>query len=236
MHPHTIRRLNALNRRFYEITAADFDATRGRPWAGWARVLPHLPDARPLRVLDVGCGNGRFGLYLRDHITGGLAYHGVDNNPALLRIARAALPGATFEQRDVVLNPPDAGAYDVVALFGVIHHVPGNANRRDFMRALAARVTAGGVLVFAAWRFLDNERLRGKVVDWLPDVEREHGDYLLDWRRGETAVRYCHYVDNAEHAALVQVTGLQPLAHFRADGHDGRTNAYSVLRHESQKT
>jgi SAM-dependent methyltransferase len=228
MSPETITRLNALNRRFYQITAAPFDATRQRPWAGWARLLPHLPETRPLRVLDVGCGNGRFGVYLREHAE--IRYHGVDNNAALLDYAREALPGGAFEQRDVVQNPPDAGTYDVVALFGVIHHVPGGANRRAFMRALSERVAPGGILAFAAWRFMENARLRGKIVDWFPDLEREDGDYLLDWRRGETAVRYCHYVDDAEHAALVAATGLQQVAFYRADGHDRQTNAYSVLR------
>ncbi|MEO0562469.1 MAG: hypothetical protein AAF125_10160, partial [Chloroflexota bacterium] len=65
---------------------------------------------------------------------------------------------------------------------------------------------------------------------WPPDLDREPGDYLLDWRRGTVARRYCHHVDDAEHDALVHTTGLEEVARFRADGADGRTNQYSVLR------
>jgi SAM-dependent methyltransferase len=226
----TIRRLNAINREFYRITAAEFDQTRGAAWPGWARLLPHLK--LPLAVLDVGCGNGRFGVFLREHLGGEqpLRYHGLDNNPALLERARAALPEATFELCDVIENPPESGQYDLVALLGVLHHIPGYAARRAFMRGLAERVAPGGLLVFTAWRFYEYPRFRERIVPWPPDMPVEPGDYLLDWRRGERALRYCHYVDDAEHAALVAATGLREIATYRADGQTGDANRYSLLR------
>lgn len=221
-----IHRLNAINREFYRVTADEFDQTRGQPWPGWARLLSHLRS--PLSVLDVGCGNGRLGIYLRQHLET-VAYQGIDSNPALLARARASLPDGRFEQRDVVENPPDSGHYDLVALFGVIHHIPGGQQRQDFMRALAARVGPGGVLAFACWRFYEFERFRGRIVPWPDDLKVEAHDYLLDWRRGETALRYCHYVDDAEHAALVAATSLDEIEGYRADG-GGSANRYSILR------
>jgi SAM-dependent methyltransferase len=226
----TIRRLNAINREFYRITADEFDQTRGAAWPGWARLLPYLK--LPLSVLDVGCGNGRFGVFLREHLGGEqpLRYHGLDNNLALLERARAALPEATFEQRDVVENPPESGQYDLVALLGVLHHVPGYAAREVFLRRLAERVAPGGLLVFTAWRFYEYPRFRERIVPWPPDMPVEPGDYLLDWRRGKRALRYCHYVDDAEHAALVAATSLGEIATYRADGQTGDANHYSLLR------
>src|SRR5690242_4100695 len=87
----TIARLNQINREFYRITAEDFDQTRGESWPGWERLLPYLQT--PLSVLDVGCGNGRFGVFLRENFVGAslINYHGIDSNPALLEQARAAL-------------------------------------------------------------------------------------------------------------------------------------------------
>jgi SAM-dependent methyltransferase len=223
----TIRRLNDINREFYRVTADQFDQTRGRAWPGWARLLPHVGS--PLSVLDVGCGNGRFGVYLGEHVAE-VSYHGIDSNPALLARARANLPDGRFSQRDVVENPPDAGQYDLVGLFGVIHHLPGGRQRRDFMRALAARVEPGGLLAFACWRFYDFERFRERITPWPDDLVVEAGDYLLDWRRGETALRYCHHVDDDEHAALVAATGLDEIDTYRADGFSGTVNRYSILR------
>lgn len=229
MDEHTIRRLNGINRDFYAAVAADFDATRGQAWVGWERLLPLLQP--PLSVLDVGCGNGRFGLFLARQSGGQLRYHGIDSSPALLERARQSLASmdATLEQRDIVEQPPDTGEYDLVALFGVLHHVPGAARRLMLLRALAERVAAGGLLVFTCWRFYEFERFRQRIVPFPNDLKVEAGDYLLDWRRGVTALRYCHDVDDAELARLIAATGLTPALQYRADGQTGDLNLYVVL-------
>ncbi len=41
----TIRRLNEINRRFYETVAADFDATRQTAWSGWEDIIRNLSSA-----------------------------------------------------------------------------------------------------------------------------------------------------------------------------------------------
>jgi SAM-dependent methyltransferase len=232
MDENTIRRLNAINREFYRVTADEFDQTRGQAWPGWIQLLPHLKT--PLSVLDVGCGNGRFGLFLAEHFDAkAIRYHGMDNNPALLEHAKAALanlPNTTLEERDIIENPPDSGLYDLVALFGVIHHIPGAARRQAFMQNLTRHVKPGGIFAFACWRFYEYERFRQRIVPWPADIPVEANDFLLDWRRGKAALRYCHYVDDAEHAALVAATGLTEIQSYRADGFDGAVNRYSLLK------
>lgn len=226
----TIHRLNAINREFYQVTATEFNQTRGRAWPGWELIVPHLPS--PISVLDVGCGNGRFGVFLAASGAGPLRYYGIDNNAALLQragVALAHLPDVRLEMRDIVENPLDDGEYDLVALFGVLHHIPGTAQRQALMRALATRVHPDGLLVFAAWRFYEYERFRQRIVPWPDDYTVEAHDYLLDWRRGEVALRYCHYVDDAEQDALVAATALHEIRRYRADGFDGRVNSYSLL-------
>ena len=222
-----IARLNAINREFYRVTAHEFDQTRGQPWPGWERLLNNLTV--PLTVLDVGCGNGRFGVFLNERLHS-ITYHGVDSNSTLLDRARKFLPDARLELRDIVDDPPDSGAYDLVALFGVMHHIPGAQQRQTFMRQLGERVKPGGLLAFACWRFYEFERFRQRIVPWPDDFTVETHDYLLDWRRGETALRYCHYVDDAEHAALIAASGLVEIDTYRADGFSGTVNQYSILK------
>lgn len=230
----TIAALNRMNTAFYETVAAPFDATRQVAWAGWERLLPHIPSRRPLRVLDVGCGNGRFGVFLSQHVQGEIRYHGIDKNAALLEAAEAALQPlplyANFTQRDIVTQTLVPVTYDLVVLFGVVHHIPSLRKRQAFLREMAGRVVPNGVMSFAAWRFMDVPRLRAKVGAWPEHLEREDNDYILDWKREASALRYCHFVDDNEHDALVTATGLQELDRYRADGHDGATNQYSILR------
>ncbi len=238
----TARHLNAINRAFYEATASDFHATRGSAWQGWLRLLPHVGGG--LRVLDVGCGNGRFGVFLADNARTPLVYHGLDNNAPLLNLARAALAGradveAVFREYDLIehmLSSPRVAIadepFDLVVLFGVMHHVPGHENRLRLMRALADCVKPGGLLAFACWRFYEQVRLRDRIVPWDSDLasQVEPGDYLLDWRRGTHALRYCHHVDDAEHAALIAASGLREIERYRADGETADANLYSLLR------
>lgn len=242
MNDQTAARLNAINQQFYRITAAEFDQTRGRPWPGWVQMASYLDLSQPgFSVLDVGCGNGRLGVFLADELPpdAALHYHGMDTDPALLARAREALdrPGimAQLDERDILTHPPDTGQFDLVALFGVMHHIPGAARRQDMIRTLAARVAPGGMLAFACWRFYDYARFRGRIVPWPEDLagQVEAGDYLLDWRRGERALRYCHHVDDAEHAGLLaagETAGLSVVATYRADGRTNDANLYAILR------
>jgi tRNA (uracil-5-)-methyltransferase TRM9 len=232
MNDATFKRLNEINRAFYRVTAESFDESRGQPWSGWDTLLPYLKP--PLTVLDVGGGNGRFGVFLAQKLGTGLVYRGMDSNLTLLERARAALSGVEvqLELRDVIENPPDGGEYDLVALFGVLHHVPGSQQRREFIRTLAQRVGPGGYLAFAAWRFYDFARFRERIVPWPGDLDVEPGDYLLDWRRGVHALRYCHHVDDAEHSDLIAATGLTEIATYRADGRTNDINRYSLLRRD----
>ena len=234
MNPKTIRRLNQINADFYAAIAADFDETRGTPWPGWDGVLPFRAEVAT--VLVAGCGNGRFGLFLADKLDRPLKYHGLDFSPALLEVAKAALDtdsrlSVRLTDRDMIEDGFVPGAYDLVGAFGLLHHIPGREYRRLFMRQLAGLVAPGGTLAVAFWRFLDSDRLRSRLQPWPDDLgtEVEANDYLLDWRRGAHAVRYCHYHDDAEIDTLVVATGLRQVARYRSDGQDNTLNTYVIL-------
>jgi SAM-dependent methyltransferase len=235
MKPSTVSYLNALNRTFYQIAGDDFDATRGEAWRGWYPVRDMLTT--PLKVLDVGCGNGRLGVFLAKSLEGQIQYQGMDSSPLLLARAQSALSTFThvtaqLEEQDVVENPPDSSEYDLVALFGVLHHVPSLERRIALVKACAGRVKTGGLLAFACWRFYEYERFRSRIVPFPSDIQAdvEAGDYLLDWRRGVNALRYCHYADDVETALLVESGGLCEISAYRADGFSGDVNAYRILQ------
>lgn len=234
--PETRRRLNAINRSFYEVAAEDFDQTRASAWSGWERLLPHL--RLPLTGLDVGCGNGRFGVFLHERlrptVSNPLTYTGIDASAPLLERARAALAdrdglSLSLQQHDLTEQPLDLPPQDVIALFGVLHHIPGAAERADLLRSLAARLRPGGLLIVTVWRFLDFPRFRERIIPWPEDIQPEPDDYLLDWRRGPYSLRYCHHTGDAELQSLSAATGLAQIDTFRADGPENRANLYLLL-------
>lgn len=233
MDDHTIRRLNEINRQFYAQTAPHFNQTRNAAWVGWQKLLAHVELTEPLRVLDVGCGNGRFGLFLAEYFQD-IHYTGWDNSPALLKFAQDALSdhitNFTLYEHDIIQQDLPAGEFDLVVLFGVIHHVPGYANRQQFIRRLAEKVAPQGYLAYASWRFYEQPRFKHRITAWDDDIRVEENDYLLDWRSGTTALRYCHYVNDTEQGTLNQATGLTHIATYRADGKTEDLNCYSILQ------
>lgn len=231
--------LNALNQRFYRERAEEFSGTRKRPWKGWVelheRIARHLPQH--LRVLDVGCGNGRFARFLRDALDRPFAYVGVDQSPIGLAEARrrlADLSDVRLVEHDFVASEsiPALGSFDLVVLFGVLHHVPGRASRGALLRKLGGHLTPGGLLAFTAWRFDRYERFRKKLVPLeaagldLDASDLERGDFIMAWGNAPPALRYCHAVSDEELDALVAGTDLPVLERFDAAD---EPNTYVVL-------
>jgi tRNA (uracil-5-)-methyltransferase TRM9 len=249
----TVCALNAINRSFYRDAAAEFSATRRDPWPGWDRLPPLVEEhlsGRDLRVLDVGCGNGRFAAFLAGALPAACAslrYCGIDLSPPLLDAVRARhLPFAEVETRlaDVVEMPIEehlgAGRFSLIAVFGVLHHVASERRRRQLLRSLAGRLEPGGLLALAIWRFEASLRFRGRLRPWeewnatAPEpidlAQLEAGDHLLPWGEDGSRVRYCHFADDAETERLVRAASLSVAATYTSDGREGNLNRYFVLR------
>jgi SAM-dependent methyltransferase len=238
MSPETVLALNEINRRFYRTSAEAFSGSRDYPWLGWERIVGGLP-APPRSVLDVGCGNARFGAYLAAWLGGEFSYLGVDASAELLALARrrSDLPSDTaLIERDLVAGPSaDAlpgGHYSLVAAFGLLHHVPSFARRLELLGEMVERLEPGGRLAISVWRFGAFERFQHKLVPFEPPIETadlEPGDVLLSFGEAPGAVRYCHFLDEDEIDRLLAAAALPCLDRFWADGREETLNDYLVL-------
>lgn len=250
MNRDTLLALNAINRAFYSTAWARFSATRRSAWRGFERAGRRIESALPSnadpRLLDVGCGNGRFATALVEQLERPFAYLGIDASEPLLVEARArhAGHGFRFVAHDFVLDPlgPVLGGarFHAILLLGVLHHVPGRATRQRLLTECAGHLDPGGLLVLTLWRFERLARLRWRRVAWrelaahggpTPDPsELEPGDQLLRFGPGEGALRYCHAFGDDEAAALLDPLPVERVDTWLADGETGDLNRWLVAR------
>lgn len=242
MRPAVQAQLLDLNRRFYATVAVEFDRTRqGLPegMLTLAQVL-HARLPAPARILDAGCGNGRFARALAQaHVTG--AYLGIDADARLLDLAATQttnLPGLACRFAAADLAQPDwtaaaSAPYDAVACLAVLHHFPGYDLRRRILAELANLLAPGGLLALSTWQFLSVARFVDRSVGWetigLSETDVEPGDALLTWNQGAHAVRYVHNLDREEVARMAADCGLVIADTFRADGKEGNLNLFATL-------
>lgn len=238
MEPVVQDQLLRINQQFYEQFAGAFAGTRGLGQPGLRTLLPYLPVQGWL--LDAGCGNGRLA-HMLDEAGRPLEYVGLDGSAAMVEIARRRARSlsavhAEFQRIDITSKGWSqgwqAGSFDAIALLAVLHHVPGQALRREVLATLRPLLAQTGVLAVSTWQFLVEERLRRKIVPWervgLHPDQLEPRDYLIDWQREGQGLRYCHLVDQAELASLAAAAGLDLRHVFYADGASGALNLFGI--------
>ncbi|VEB97831.1 Trans-aconitate 2-methyltransferase [Cedecea lapagei] len=115
-----------------------FEAERTRPAAELAARIHH-PSAATFT--DLGCGPGNSTALLRN-LAPKATITGLDNSPAMLEKASAALPDCHFEEADIASWQP-ALKQDVIFANASLQWI---ANHKQLFPHLAAQLADGGVL------------------------------------------------------------------------------------------
>jgi SAM-dependent methyltransferase len=146
---------------------------------GFRRLPPDL-SARGARLLDFGCGPGRW----VDVFTGyGFSYSGVDFSTEMLRLARTLHPAANFAAMVGGRIPHPDAAFDLVCSIAVIHH---NSYQRqeEVLTEISRVVRPGGFAIL--FEGLGPRTTSGiffprPVTEWISALA-ERGFHLRDLR------------------------------------------------------
>jgi len=133
----------------YNIISSHFNQTRSKPL--WTEILPFIAQVKSgMKVLDVGCGNGRL---LSELGNKKIKYLGIDFSNELIKKARQHYPTRRFLTRDITLEDDwrHIGDYDALFSLGVLHHIPDRNRQHLVLQQMYEHTLPGGFIVLSVW-------------------------------------------------------------------------------------
>jgi len=131
----------------YDKIAQEFSATRWRIWEE-AEFLFNDYVMPGEKVLDLGCGNGRFFEFLKDK---DIHYIGVDFSEKLIEIAKNKYPKLKFEVANALNLPFPNNYFDKIYSIAVLHHIPSKQFRLQFLQEARRVLKSNGLLILTVW-------------------------------------------------------------------------------------
>jgi SAM-dependent methyltransferase len=189
---------NPMGRPFYEAYAWAYDLLVERPVCRECACIAALLSQRDIvagaRILDAGCGTGRYSMGLARR---GYLVTGLDRSAALIaeaqkRVSTTDLPVA-FAVGDI-LALPSAPPFDGILCRGVLNDLLDEHSRQEVFFSLARALRPGGVLI------LD-------VREWHATTRRKSRESVfeksVDTARGKLTYRSVTQLDHQHHQLLV---------------------------------
>lgn len=244
----TEQKIIQLNKSFYDNISKHWNHNPSYYWQGWYKLLPYLQKkiglTGSIKILDLGCGNGRFLSFLHFHFPDiQVDYTGVDNSDfskidiSLYNSIKVKFINQDLLQKDWNLNDK----YDIVVAFGIIHHIPGERLLYTFFDNLASSLADNGLIIFTTWQYMRLERLRKRVLIGekklqltkelcIDEKELRPGDNFLDWTMGDYGVRFSHYFEEREVCEIIDSYRLNLLDNYLDDDREQNRNQYFIVK------
>lgn len=112
------------------------------------------------RVIDLGCGSGRWSIYISPKV---LSVEAIDPSKAIFSAAKFAndIPNIRFTQASVDNIPFPNESFDFGVCLGVLHHIP---NTQQALNNLGAKIKENGHLLLYLYYALDNRSYLYKAI------------------------------------------------------------------------
>lgn len=191
----------------YNLIAEDFSRTRQSVWPETINLFDkYLREGD--KVLDLGCGNGRYFEYFKEKKTD---YWGVDGSEKLINVARGRYPEARFQVADALTLPFSGEFFDKVFCIAALHHIPSKELREKFFQEARRVLKPGGILVVTVWDFKELKEfflvLKSFILKISGLSKLDIRDFWEPW--GNKAKRYYHYFSQKELISLAEKAGFK---------------------------
>jgi len=201
-------KISQLVKEGYDKISDHFSQTRYRPWSEFALFKQYIREGQ--KILDLGCGNGRWYQFLKEQ---GIRvdYYGLDISEKLLKIAKEKYPevGAKFTAGEITSLPYPDNQFAAVICNATFHHLPTKSLRRRSLAEMHRVLKPGGNLLMTNWSLWHWPFLKYFFNQWQAKISWK--DFFIPWKSpdGKTQCqRYYHAFSNRELKLLLRKSGF----------------------------
>lgn len=198
----------------YNTISDHFSQTRTKPL--WAEILPFLKEVKNgMRVLDLGCGNGRL---LTEFSSKKIDYLGLDISDGLVYLAKKRFPTRRFLVRDIteINDWQRIGRYDAIFCLAVLHHIPDRERQNFVTQQIYDHLNPNGIAVFSIWNLWQKKFWKSHLEQLAKKID--YGNLSFLWvpysiSDGEKVIkqvnRFCKAFFPGEILGLIKQAGLK---------------------------
>jgi SAM-dependent methyltransferase len=181
----------------YNSIADKYSRVREKDWKEMDFLFDKHLDSKD-KVLDLGCGNGRF---YNSFVKRGVEYYGTDPSLKLIGIAKENHPSGNFQTVSGDSLPFSEGYFDKVFSIAVLHHIPSAFLRLQFLKEAKRVLKTGGYLILTVWNLKEKVEKDLSITGWFKRRNLDKGDVFLPWYGSKDTYFHCFNLEE-----LIQLT------------------------------
>jgi len=191
----------------YNTMSGQFARVRVKAWEEMRFLFDDYVKGKE-RILDLGCGNGRFYEMLEGK---DIEYIGVDVSKELIDIAKNKFPGVDFRVGDAINLPFIDEYFDKVYSIALLHHIPSKEIRLRVLAEAKRVLKKNGLLILTVWNLWEKKFTRDLIFQQtkakvLGKSKLDFKDILMKWEGVDDC--YFHCFTERELKKLVKRAGF----------------------------
>jgi ubiquinone/menaquinone biosynthesis C-methylase UbiE len=156
----------------YNLVSSSFASSRDRMWPELKFLFDYAKEKE--KVLDLGCGNGRFSQYLEK-----TDYTGVDFSEGMILEAQKRFVGRKFLVGDALHLPFQENCFDKVYSIAMFHQIPSFEYRMQVLSEIKRVLKKEGKVFLTVWRLSGGEKIEQFLEENEIYLKRKRYYYLF---------------------------------------------------------